>query len=76
MTTRVRDAATGQRYVCRLIPSQGPDEVAFLLKETYRIQVGWRVGVLVWGEDGLLRRRERDPAGSKTFELTLPSSRQ
>jgi len=42
MTTRVRDAATGKRYVCRLIPSQGPDEVALLLKETYRIQVGVR----------------------------------
>lgn len=40
MTTRVRDAATGKRYVCRLLACRGAEEVQFLLKETYRIQVG------------------------------------
>lgn len=39
MTTRVRDAANGKRYVCRLLACRGPEEVEFLVKETYRIQV-------------------------------------
>ncbi|CAM9326541.1 unnamed protein product, partial [Ectocarpus sp. 12 AP-2014] len=38
MTTRVRDAATGKRYVCRLLPCRSQEEVEFLLKEAYRTQ--------------------------------------
>eukprot|EP00752_Nemacystus_decipiens_P002026 g1941.t1 len=37
-TTRVRDAATGKRYVCRLLACRGREEVDFLLQEAYRIQ--------------------------------------
>lgn len=39
MTTRVRDVATGKRYICRLLPCRGEQEVECLLKEVYRIQV-------------------------------------
>ncbi|CAM9350037.1 unnamed protein product [Ectocarpus fasciculatus] len=38
MTTRVRDAATGKRYVCRLLPCRSQEEVDFLLNEAYRTQ--------------------------------------
>ncbi|CAM9461013.1 unnamed protein product [Pylaiella littoralis] len=38
MTTRVRDAATAKRYVCRLLPCREQEEVSFLLNEAYRIQ--------------------------------------
>ncbi|CAM9362061.1 unnamed protein product, partial [Scytosiphon promiscuus] len=38
MTTRVRDAATGRRYVCHVLPCRGRKEVDYLLQEAYRIQ--------------------------------------
>lgn len=39
MTNRVIDASTGKRYICRILPCRGQDEVEVVLKEAYRIQV-------------------------------------
>lgn len=63
MTARVRDAATGQRYVCRLVPCRGQEEVDFVLKEAYRIQVQCEgVGMTqktLWSYPAFKRRRKR-----------------
>ncbi|CAM9792577.1 unnamed protein product [Ascophyllum nodosum] len=38
MTCRVRDAATRKRYMCRILPCRGQQEIDAVLLEAYRIQ--------------------------------------
>lgn len=39
MTTRVKSATSGRRYLCRFIPCGGDEETNYLLHEAQRIQV-------------------------------------